>query len=255
MNKDFDDEDDDLEEVDPDENAGSDSYDSASASDEFDYDDDDLEEIEEDDASFFDESSEEDDDLCLGESAARVPSLQTVAPPPARVVDIPVQAAEKPASRPINPVFFILPFIAILVGIGIFFFRTQKGGESLPPVTAKSEKAAILPPAIPDKVSMNKGQAAGTVTEDCMELKRVEVTDPLKIISLADPSLLEKKLGDSGLSIDKLTFSLCKTKGKFVVLQIYRYSDGTEVTAEAPFRENTRNQEEVVKDFGNAYHG
>ncbi|MBI5187100.1 MAG: hypothetical protein HZA01_15440 [Nitrospinae bacterium] len=264
MAKDFDYDEEDLEELDPDEDAA------APDSDDFNYDDDDIEEVgedegksgetstaedthsfdrkeaeeaeideedEEDDSSFFDDSLEDDDDLGLGESAAKTHPAKSAPPLRIPVVGVSARPSEKSGSRPISRILIVLALVAVIMGTWAFFLKAKRGGQPLSPESGPT----------------NKHKDAGTVQDVYVELKRVEVTDPFKIISLVDSSLLEKKIGDSGLSIEKLTVALYKNKMKYVVKQTYRYSDGTELTVEVPFPGNKNSHEEAVKDFERTY--
>lgn len=261
MGKDFDYDEEDLEELDPDEGAGSDA-------DAFDYDDDDIKEVEEgeeksgetstaddthsfdrkeageaeideeeDDSSFFEDSLEDDDDLGLGESVTKAHPFKSAPLPKLSIMDVSARPAGKQWSRPVATSFLIVALVAVIMGTWAFFLKANRGGQPLSPESGQA----------------NTHKDIGAVQDVYVELKRMEITDPFKIISLADPSLLEKKIGDSGLSIEKLTVALYKNKMKYVAKQTYRYSDGTELTVEVPFQGNKSSQEEAVKYFERTY--
>jgi hypothetical protein len=172
-------------------------------------------------------------------------TLSIVAAPPK------IAGAARPAEKGIKPLFLILPAIGILLGVGIFFFKGEKSKNTLPGIEPpKLEKTA--PPA-PAMASFIKPKIDDSIPDHYEELKRTDVSDPLKIAALMDRGLLKKKAEDSSREVVKLTLVLYKTDVRYVVSQTYYYTDGGKWTVETQFSDLGSEPEEVTKAFDSVY--
>ena len=203
---------------------------------------------EDDDASFFDEVGDEGDDLSLGE-VEEAPEEEPPPPPPR--LKTPAIGTPKPAPKAVSPMLYILPAVAVLAGIGFYF---SKGKESVPQRTPISSPVEKVPAAVPPP-AFKKPEIDASISADYQELKKIELTDAQKIISLTDRNLLKKNVEGSHLTIDKLVLVLYKTEARYVVSQTYHYSDGSQWTVETHFAEPDSDAGDVSKAFDSVYAG
>lgn len=205
-----------------------------------------------DDSSFFEETPDEDDDLgIVKEPPAQVAEPVTAAPKVTAAAPPIAAEAAKPTAKGIQPVLFILPAIAILLGIGLYFFKGGKSGDlapGLPPQLEKTAPHIQTPTFIKPKVD-------DSIPDHYEEMKRIEISDPLKIASLVDRGLLKKNAEDSSREVAKLTLVLYKTDVRYVVSQTYHYADGGKWTVETQFSDLGTDPEEVAKAFDDVYAG
>lgn len=208
--------------------------------------------VDDDDSSFFEEALDEEDDLGITrEPAAHVAEPVTATPKVSAAAPFIAAETAKPAAKGAQPVLIILPAIAILLGIGLYFFKGGKSEDLAPGLPTQLGKTA---PAI-QTPAFKKPKIDDSIPDHYEEMKRIEISDPLKIASLADRGLLKKNAEDSSREVGKLTLVLYKTDVRYVVSQTYHYTDGGKWTVETQFSDLGTDPEEVAKAFDDVYAG